>query len=164
MTKRLLTILIAILFAVTCSFAQRTEPKEEPSDGLKETMAKWRIKAEKKDFEELQKKGEETEKLVDELTESFTEKKKLTSEDTVKLEKLEKLVKKIRNEVGAQNDDEDTDDMPKDLVEAFATLHEKTTNLLKELKKATRHTVSAIAIETSNSLLKIVRFIRLKRG
>jgi membrane-associated HD superfamily phosphohydrolase len=164
MIKRLLTILIAILFAVTYSSAQRTEQKDEPSDGLKETMAKWRIKSEKKDFEELQKKGEETEKLVDELTESFAEKKKLTADDTVKLEKLEKLVKKIRNEVGAQNDDEDDDDMPKDLVEAFATLHEKTASLLKELKKATRLTVSAIAIETSNSLLKIVKFIRLKRG
>lgn len=164
MTKTILIVIFSILFSATLCSAQRTEQKDEPSEGLKETLAKWRIKADKKEFEELQKKGIETEKLVEELATSFAETKRLTNEDSEKLVKLEKLVKKIRSEVGAENDDDDKEKLPKDLVDAFVSLQENTSKLLKELKKATRHSISAIAIETSNSLLKIVKFIRFRKN
>jgi predicted transcriptional regulator len=164
MKKKILTIIFSILGLAMISSAQRNEPKEEPSEGLKETIAKWRIKSEKKEFDELQKKGEEAEKLVSELSVSFTEKKQLSLDDSQKLAKLEKLVKKIRSEVGAENDDDDKDEVPKDLVTAYVALQEQTVKLLSGLKKATRHSISAVAIESSNSLLKIVKFIRLRKN
>jgi predicted transcriptional regulator len=164
MMKKILTILFSILALTFICSAQRNDPKEEPSEGLKETLAKWRIKSDKKEFEELQKKGQEAEKLVTELSESFTEKKQLSTTDSQKLAKLEKLVKKIRSEVGAENNDDDEDEIPKDLVTAYVALQEQTVKLLTGLKKATRHSISAIAIESSNSLLKIVKFIRLRKS
>jgi hypothetical protein len=136
--------------------------EEEKSDSLKETMAKWKLREEKKDFEELLKRGTEAEKLAEELSSNFQETQKFTSEDAQKLERLEKLVKKIRSEVGAEDDDEDND-KPKDVVDAIKMLSENAENLVTELKKTTRHSISVVLVETSNTMLKLVKFLRFNR-
>jgi membrane-associated HD superfamily phosphohydrolase len=163
--------LILALFFVISGNAQITNQadnsrgkEEEKSQGLQETMAKWKIKAEKKDYEELLKRGDEAEKLVTELTKTYQEKQTLTREDAQKLDKLEKLVKKIRTEVGAEDDNEPNDDKPKDLVDAIKMLSENTEKLVKELKKTTRHSISVVLIETSNTMLKLVKFIRFNKN
>jgi hypothetical protein len=141
----------------------------EKNSGLRETLAKWRIKKENEKFEELVKRGEEASKISEELKASFEQSKKLTSEEIKKLDKLEKLVKKILDELGADDDSEDFLDSEEQknvnsLESAINFLQETSSNLLKELKKNTKHTVSTIAIESSNYIMKIVKFIRLKRN
>jgi predicted transcriptional regulator len=138
--------------------------EDEKTDGLRETMAKWKLKAEKKDYEELLKRGDEAEKLVEELTKTYGETNQLTKADTVKLERLEKLVKKIRSEIGAEDDNEPDENKPKDLVDAIKLLGENAANLVGELKKSTRHSISVVLVETSNTLLRIVKFIRFNRN
>jgi membrane-associated HD superfamily phosphohydrolase len=136
---------------------------EESTDTMKETMAKWKIKAEKKDFEELLKRGSEAEKLVVELSETYQKKQKFSTEDAQKLDRLEKLVKKIRTEVGAEDDDSD-EEKPKDLIDAIKMLSENTESLVKELNQTTRHSISVVLVETSNTILKLVKFIRFHRN
>lgn len=139
-------------------------PKEEDlPKSIKENLAKGRIEQEKKEYEELLKRGEEALKISDELDKSFSANNKLSPDDQKKLEKLEKLVKKIRNDLGADEDDNNEENNPSTLESAFQLLKENTGKLMDELKKSTRYTVSVIAINSSNALLKVVKFLRFRK-
>jgi hypothetical protein len=145
----------------------RPQPKEELPKNIMETLAKQRIEREKKDYEELVKRSEEAVKLSEELEKSFSNSNQLSTEDLKKLEKLEKLVKKIRGELGGDDDgeqglntDKDKNEQPSTMVNAFKVLKSNTVQLFDEIKKSTRYSVSVIAIQTSNMLLKLVKFIR----
>lgn len=179
MLFRISTICFSILFAMlfaTVSFGQidasmqngkSSQQKEDIPKNIKETLAKQRIERDKKDYEELLKRSQEAVKLSEELEKSFTNSNRLTTEDTKKLDRLEKLVKKIRGELGGEDDSEQTKkeetdkpENPSTMVSAFKTLQSNASQLFDEIKKSTRYSVSVIAIQTSNLLLKIVKFIR----
>jgi len=144
--------------------------KEDYPKSIKESLAKQRIEIEKKDFAELLARGEEVAKLSSELEKSFAQNKLLTSEDEKKLNRVEKLVKKIRSEIGAEGDgDEENSEIepeekPSDVLNALKSLQSTTGKLVAELKKQTRYTVSVVAIQSSNILLKVVRFIRFRKN
>lgn len=144
--------------------------KEDYPKSIKESLAKQRIETEKKDFQELLARGEEVAKLSHELEKSFTQNNLLTSEDEKKLNRVEKLVKKIRSEIGADSvgDDEkgeiEPEEKPSNVLNALKSLQSTTGKLVAELKKQTRHTVSVVAIQSSNILLKVVRFIRFRKN
>jgi membrane-associated HD superfamily phosphohydrolase len=173
MKTKILQLVLCLIFS--CAFAISSNAQvtnqadnkggkdDEKSEGFKETLAKWKIKEEKKEFDELLKRGDEAEKLIVELSKTYQETQKLSSEDFKKVERLEKLVKKIRSEVGAEDDDE-ADNSPKDVVDAIKMLSQNAENLVKELKKTTRHSISVVLVETSNAMLKLVRFIKFNRN
>ncbi|HLM61628.1 MAG TPA: hypothetical protein VK308_12555 [Pyrinomonadaceae bacterium] len=171
--SRSIFVLFLVAFGSVCISAQSdattrngVPPKEDLPKGIQETMAKHRIEREKKDFAELLARGQEAVKLTDELEKSFTENNQLSSEDRKKLDRLEKVVKKIRNEIGANNDDADVeiDNKPSSMLNALKTLKDNTVKLVDELGKTTRHTVSVVAVESSNALLKVVRFLRFGKN
>ena len=139
-----------------------TPPKEDLPTGIQESLAKQRIEREKKDYAELLARGEEAVKLSGELEKSFLENNQISSTDQKKLDRLEKLVKKIRNELGGDDDDKsvELDNKPLSVVNALKTLQNSTIKLVDELKKTTRYSVSVIAVESSNFLLRVVRFLR----
>jgi hypothetical protein len=169
-------IFIVFLFSasIVCVNAQsNTGEKEELPKGIKETLAKNRIDREKKDYEELLQRGEETVKLSEELDKSFVQNKKLTGEDQRKLERLEKLSKKIREELGGSDSNpssekensSDSDDIKLSSVsDAVDKLKNISRKLSDELKKTTRYTISTVAVQSSNALFKVVRFIRLSKN
>ena len=133
-------------------------------DGIKESLAKQRIASEEKEYRELVEKGEEAAQLSSELNKSLENNRKLSSEDLKKLDRLEKLVKKIRSDLGAKDDDsEDAKSVKTSLVTAGKNLQETTSDLLSEIKKIGRHTISVVAIESSNSLLRLVQFLRFNK-
>ncbi|MBA2605435.1 MAG: hypothetical protein H0U96_01030 [Acidobacteria bacterium] len=144
--------------------------KEDYPKSIKESLAKQRIETEKKDFQELLARGEEVAKLSHELEKSFAQNNSLTPEDEKKLNRVEKLVKKIRSEIGADSvgDDErgeiEPEEKPSNVLNALKSLQSTTGKLVAELKKQTRHTVSVVAIQSSNILLKVVRFIRFRKN
>lgn len=143
----------------------RPQPKEELPKSFKESLIKQRIEREKKEYEELLARGEEAVKLSEELEKSFEQKQQLNLQDKEKLERLEKLLKKIRKDLGGEDDkDEDDSAETSSMFNAFKTLQETTVQLFDELKKQTRHTVSAIAIQSSNTLLRLVKFLRFAKN
>ncbi|SRR5215204_836075 len=168
------SLFVVLLFGVT-AFSQidastpngKPQPKEDLPKNIKETMAKQRIEREKKDYEELLQRSEEAVKLSEELEKSFTDSNKITSEDQKKLDRLEKIVKKIRSELGANDDgeaeigDKEKAENPSNIDSAFKTLQKNAAQLFDEIKKSTRYSVSVVAIQTSNALLKLVKFIRI---
>lgn len=138
------------------------EENEEHPKSFRETLVKMRIEKEKKEFDEMIDRGEEVMKLSLELEKAFAESGRLDSPQLTKLSAVEKLVKKIRSELGGDGDDDDTE-MPKAQAHAVQSIRAKTAELLEELKKTTRFTVSAAAIQTSNAVLKLVKFLKLSK-
>ena len=171
--SKLLLLLTLMFLFVGMSFAQSdgTSNKPDPTKGMdlpdtiRENLAKSRLKAEEEEYKELIKKSEEAAKISEELTETYKESQKFSSDDAKKIDRLEKVVKKIRQELGAEDDsDAETDvSKPSSLMTTLATIQDKTADLLSELKKTSRYSVSVVAIESSNTLLKLVRFIKFPK-
>lgn len=141
--------------------------KDDENGGIRDTLVKWRIKKENEDYQELIKRGEEALQIADELKTSYEKNQKLSGDELKKLDKLEKLVKKIQDNLGGEDDDDKTSEDDKklnSLQNAINFLQENTANLLAELKKNTKMTISVVAVESSNYLLKIVRFIRFSKN
>ena len=144
--------------------------KEDYPKSIKESLAKQRIATKKKEFEELLAHGEEVSKLSFQIEESFAQNNFLTAEDEKKLNRVEKLVKKIRSEIGAEGVSDDeifefvAEEKPSNVLSALKSLQTTTVKLVAELKKHTRHSVSVIAIQSSNILLKVVKFIRFNKN
>lgn len=177
--SRLIFVAILLSLTVVCVNAQIELPEassrsgksnntEDFPKGIKESLAKSRIEREKKDYEELLQNGEEAFKLSESLEKSFTESNTLSVEDQKKLDRLEKLAKKIRRELGANDSDNsdnvDEEEKPSSMVNAFKTLQSSTSKLVAELKKTTRHSISVIAIQSSNAFLKVIKFIRFGKN
>lgn len=167
---RIISVFAFVALASLSASAQidpRTgEPKEEMPRGIEETLIKQRIAREKKDFADLLSRSEEAVKISGELEKSFSETKQISGEDRKKLDRLEKIVKKIRNEIGADDDDTsiEVDNKPLSILNALETLRNNTGKLVEELKKSSRHTVSVMAVESSNILLKVVKFLRIGKN
>jgi membrane-associated HD superfamily phosphohydrolase len=164
----------AVYCQITPDGSRSNDPlnKEDLPDAFKETLAKQRIKEEEKEFQTLVQRSEEAFKLSEELSKDFDSKHKLSAEDIKKVDQLEKVVKKIRQDLGAKNDDgSDDDDLtdspadkPSSLVSALKNIKDTTGDLLAEVKKATRHSISVVAIQSSNSLLRMVRFVKFNNN
>lgn len=174
----LLILLLAIPTIAASIHAQSAEDRLPPPFGerrnrdtpqsFEEMITKQRILKNKKDFQEMQDRGDEALRLSKSLEQSFEQNQAVSAYDRDKLIELERLVKKIREDLGGDDGDDDDAETsavkkPNSLQSAFKSLQETTVSLVDELKKTTRFTVSAAAIQTSNSALKIIRFLRLKK-
>lgn len=137
--------------------------KEDLPKGIQESLAKQRITRERKDFDEMIENSEEALKISVELEKSFVKNSGFSVEDQKKLERLEKVVKKIRSEMGGDSDDE-AEEKPSSVADALQTLKTGTNNLVSEIKKTSRYSVSVVAVQSSNALLKVVRFLRFRRN
>ena len=167
-----------VLFTTICINAQsdastangRAPQKEDLPKSIKESLEKQRIEKEKKEHDDMIQRSEEALKLSEELEKSVSVSNKLSSQDQVKISKIEKIIKKIRKELGGDDDENavieekpDADEPDKNLsavARAVKKLQSTTTKLVDELKKTSRFSVSVVAIQSSNSLLKILKFIR----
>lgn len=168
-------LLCIVSYTTICAQTDASSPTSRPTaskeddfpEGFKEGLAKRRIKAEEKEYEELIQRGEEAVKISDELTKNFEANKNITAEDTKRIERLEKVIKKIRTDLGAQDDGSfernEKIDRPSSIENVLSNIKETTSNLLSELKKTTRHSISVVAIQSSNSLLKLVKFVRFNK-
>lgn len=136
-------------------------PKQEDfPKSIQENLKKHEIERNKKEHEKMLENGEEAVRLSEELVASFEKNNQFSAKDEEKLERIEKLVKKIRNGLGGADEKEAEEEKPSTLEVAVKTLRKTTVSLLNELKKTTRYSISAVAIQSSNSLLDIVRFLR----
>ena len=130
---------------------------------LRERLLKMRIEENKKEFNKLVKRSEEASKLAAEIHLSFKKNEKLTSTDYKKLKRVNKLLKKIRRVLGAGRDKKNDKKTPVSISVAIKSLHKHSEVLFTEIKKTTRHSISALAIQSSNNVLKLVKFLRLKK-
>jgi hypothetical protein len=121
------------------------------------------LKEEKKQYDENVARAHEVSQLGSELNESFTSRKLFTPDDGKKLERLEKLTRKIRNEAGGSDSDATVKDMPGEMDATMKRLADLADELFKLVEKTPRHVVSAAVIDQANKLISLVQRLRNPR-
>jgi hypothetical protein len=143
---------------------------EEQPKSIKESIEKMRIDKEKKDHDQMVARGEEIVKISNEVHRSFTAGGLLSKDDLDRVAKLEKLVKKVREELGGDEDEPTGNDgeategarLPSSTNLVVEELKVKSDSLFDQLKQTTRFTISAAAITSANTVLRIARFLKLR--
>lgn len=128
-----------------------------------EMREKLRLKAEKKEYDENVARAREAAQLATQLAETYAAKQTFTSGDAKKLERLEKLTKKIRNEAGGSETDPEVKDIPNALEAAVKRVAEIADDLRKLVETTPRHVISAAVIDEANKLLGVIQRVRASR-
>jgi hypothetical protein len=125
-----------------------------------EMRAKRLIKMAEKEHEDNLKRAREISQLGQDLRECVKTKSSLDRESAKKLDRLEKLAKKIRGEAGGEDDDVQILDAPSDIPSAMSLLADNADLLSKDVQKTPRQVVSASVIDRANVLLELVKIVR----
>src|SRR5262245_7660250 len=130
--------------------------------GSRETDTRTRLilKAEKKAYEEHVARAKEASELAGQLKTSYAASNTFNAADQKKLERLEKLTKRIRNDVGGSEMQADPKDLPDTVGDGVNTLADMAKELYDEVEKTPRRVVSASLIEQANKLLAVIQFVR----
>lgn len=128
---------------------------------IDDMRAKLRIKAEEKEFKDNLERTEEAEQISKELVKIFETNKTFSPDEKKKLERLEKLVKRVRNASGGDDDDVTVIPYENNVTNILKTIAEETDKLNEEFKKTSRNVISAPVIATANTILDLIRILRL---
>ena len=128
-----------------------------PEDELRTRAA---IRHEEDSYKDNLERAKESAQIGTDLRASFEHNKSLSREDLKKLERMEKLARKIRSGVGGSDDDEQLKDPPQRLEVALTRLAELSDQFCKNVEKTSRLGVSASVVERSNELIELIRVIR----
>ena len=82
------------------------------------------------------------------------------ADEIKKLDRMEKLARKIRGDSGGSEDEEGLQNPPRDMASAISLLAETSENLLKEVEKTSRLVASATVIKRSNEVIQLVRHVK----
>ena len=109
-------------------------------------------------------RGSEALRISEQLELSVEKTKQISRQDKDQLDNLERIVIKIRKELGGSDDDDVVEKQPADLADAIKYLQENAAKLVNELKKTTRFSSPRPPIQTSNAVSsRAVRSLRLKK-
>jgi hypothetical protein len=172
--------LVLILFSVALASGQTSSPKTSspsviPGEGGKknsdddqtplttfeeELRAKRAIKMAEKDHEENLGRASEIQQIGKDLGKSLEGKTVIDRDGLKKIERLEKLTKKVRGEAGGEDEDITIVNPPTDLTSAGCRIAETAESLSKEVKNTPRQVVSAAVISNANVLLELIKLAR----
>jgi hypothetical protein len=124
-----------------------------------EMRAKLAIMDEKKHYDENLARAKETAEIASQLLDSYKAKKSFSAEDQKKLERIEKLSRRIRNEAGGTDTDIEVEVSP--VIEtAMKSVADMADELRKEVEKTPRHVISTTVIEQANKLIGLIQHVR----
>lgn len=125
-----------------------------------EIRAKRAIKLAEKDHEENLKRARELSNTAKWLQGALKDKTTIDRPASKKLERLEKLTKKIRSEAGGESEEVKIVDRPADITSAINQIAERADALSKEVQDTPRQVVSASVIGQANVLLELIKLLR----
>jgi hypothetical protein len=125
-----------------------------------EMRAKRLIKLAEKEHQQNLDRAREISQLAKDLQQGLKNKNVLDREDLKRVERLEKLTKKIRGEAGGEEDEVQIAKRPVDISSAVVQIAEVTECLSKGVQNTPRQVVSANVIDTANVLLELIRILR----
>ena len=127
-----------------------------------ENRAKMEIKEEKKKYDEHVARAREVSELASQLSENYDKRQSFARDDAKRMERMEKLTKRIRNDAGGSEADTDADikDIPVDTKSLVKRVAELADELQKLVEKTPRQVVSAGVIGQANRLLGLVQHLR----
>lgn len=115
--------------------------------------------AEKEHLENLER-AREAARISAQLRDTFAAVKSFSHADKKKLERVEKLTRKIRSEAGGSDSELALEKIPRDLESAVTRLAFLSEEMRKAVEKTPRQVVSAAVIERANQLLDIIQYAR----
>jgi hypothetical protein len=134
---------------------------QSPLSNLEEELrAKRAIKMAEKDHEENVERAKEISDLAKQLEDSLKDKATIDRESLKKLDRLEKLTKKIRSESGGEDEEVKIVDRPTTLPNAVKQVAEGAEALSKAVQDTPRQVVSASVIGKANVLLELIKLLR----
>ncbi len=125
-----------------------------------EMRAKRLIKMAEKEHEENLKRAKEIAEIGKELQVNLKDKSVLDRDSLKKVERLEKLTKKVRSEAGGEDEDITIADRPADLCATVTQIAEASESLSKNVQDTPRQVVSASVIGKANVLLELIKMVR----
>lgn len=129
-----------------------------------ELRAKHAIKLAEKDHRENLDRAREIATLGKELQDDLKNKSSIDRDCLKKIERLEKLTKKIRGEAGGEDEEVNITDRPSDLASAVTQIAEVSELLSKDVQGTPRQVVSASVIGNANVLLELIKILRTLAG
>ena len=174
----LVLLVLSFLFCATSALAQGTtvRPAPTPSQSVdasgkrsndvplttfeEELRAKHAIKLAEKDHQENLNRAREIGTLGKQLQEGLKNKSTIDREYLKKIERLEKLTKKIRGEAGGEDEEVTIGSRPSDIPSAVTQIAEVSESLSKDVQNTPRQVVSASVIGSANVLLELIRILR----
>ena len=144
--------------------ADQSSPDSADNQRGNSMAAEMRIKREirsaEKDHKQNLERASEVSDLGQELAASFKKNNSLDREDIKKLERLEKLAKRIRSEAGGSEDEVTIEKRPGDLLEAVNCVARVSASLNEKVQETPRQVISASIIDKANVLLELIRIVR----
>ena len=136
-------------------------PEDRPLTTYEEELrAKRMIKMAEKDHEENLKRAREIAEIGKDLRDALKDKTVVDRDSLKKVERLEKLTKKIRGEAGGGDEDITIDNKPSDLCGTVTQIAEASESLSKHVQDTPRQVVSASVIGKANVLLELLKIVR----
>ena len=118
------------------------------------------IKMAEKEHRDNLKRAKEIEQIGKELHQTLKDKSVIDRNSLKKVERLEKLTRKIRSEAGGDDEDVIIDNKPIDLCGAVTQIAETSESLSKNVQDTPRQVVSASVIGKANVLLELLKMVR----
>ena len=143
--------------------SNRQERQREMGSPEEEIIRRAEIKHEEESHKEMVDRADETALIGEQILNSFQKNKSLSKDDLKKLDRMEKLARKIRGSAGGSDDDEQLEDPPGRIEPAVARLAKLSEDLRDCVAKTSRFVTSAKVIERSNELIELIRHIRTIR-
>ena len=109
---------------------------------------------------EMVERADETAQLGSQIHSAFQNAKTLSREDLKKLERMEKLARKIRGGAGGDEDKLALKETPEHLGAAVERLVRISDELKKGVSKTSRLVINGAVIQSSNELIELIRHIR----
>jgi len=135
-------------------------PDDTPLTTFEEEMkAKREIKIAEKDHEENLNRAKE----IGDIGKQLKEESKNSAPDRdcfKKIERLEKLTKKVRSEAGGEDEEITITPRPADLPAAMKQIAEASETLSKDVQNTPRRVVSTSVISNANVLLQLIKIAR----
>lgn len=176
-TVILFSLVLAFLFYASSAIAQTSTvpgpgPTPRPADGTKgtpdvplttfeeELRAKHAIKLAEKDHQENLNRAREIGEIGKQLRDDLKNKSSSDREFLKKIDRLEKLTKKVRGEAGGEDEEITMPNRPTDVASTVTQIAEVSECLSKNVQGTPRQVVSTSVIGNANVLLELIKILR----
>ena len=176
--RRGLLLSAALLAFTSLVYGQSAQPTSSPpsdpitKDGSKddprfgspeaEIRSKMALKDEKKKYDEHVARAKEVSQIALQISQSYETRKAFNADDAKKLERLEKLTKRIRNDAGGADavSDADVKEIPPEMLDRIKKLASMADELQKLVENTPRNVISAAVIDQANKLVGLIQQVR----
>jgi hypothetical protein len=125
-----------------------------------EMRAKRMIRTAEKEHQQNIERSQEISQLAKDLQQAFKTSNTLGREGLKRLERIEKLTKKIRGEAGGESSEVQIENRPTDKASALAQIADAAESLSKGVQNTPRQVISASVIDGANVLLELIAIFR----